>query len=108
MKKKAKKRAKVRPLTNQDGEVRELTRADFRAMRPGNEVLPPKLWKALCELSASRRVGQRGPQKKLKKIPVTLRYSAEVIDYFKATGRGWQTRMDEALKDWIKKHKPAA
>jgi uncharacterized protein (DUF4415 family) len=27
-----------------------------------------------------------------------------VIQAFKATGRGWQTRMNEALKDWLSTH----
>lgn len=32
----------------------------------------------------------------------------EVVDRFRATGEGWQTRVDAALQDWLKKHKPAA
>ncbi|OGT44870.1 MAG: hypothetical protein A3E82_06095 [Gammaproteobacteria bacterium RIFCSPHIGHO2_12_FULL_38_11] len=81
-----------------------MTAADFRLMRPASEVLPPDLWKAICE----RKVGQRGPQKKATKISITLRYSPEVVHYFKSTGEGWQTKMDEALKEWIKEHKSAA
>ena len=53
-------------------------------------------------------VGQRGKQKKPVKIAMTLRYSPEVLNYFKATGDGWQVRMDEALKEWIKQHPHAA
>ena len=30
-----------------------------------------------------------------------MRYSPEVVAYFKATGKGWQARMDEALREWI-------
>ena len=37
------------------------------------------------------------------KVSTTIRLSPEVIDYFKAGGRGWQTRIDEALRDWIGK-----
>ncbi len=96
---------KEKPLTNQDGEVRELTAADFRKMRPAKEVLPPELYEGLINL---KKVGQRGPQKKPKKISITMRYSPEVVEYFKSTGDGWQTRMDDALKEWIKKHKRAA
>lgn len=100
-----KKHAKQKPLTNKDGEVRELTREDFKKMRPTREVLSPKLYNALINL---RKVGQRGPQKKPKKISITVRYSTEVVEYFKSTGNGWQTKMDNALKEWIKKHKKAA
>ncbi len=38
------------------------------------------------------------------KIPVHIRFSPEVVAWFKAGGRGWQTRIDEALKDWIREH----
>ena len=35
------------------------------------------------------------------KVSTTIRLSPEVIDHFRADGRGWQTRIDEALRDWI-------
>ncbi len=35
------------------------------------------------------------------KVSTTIRLSPEVIDHFKAGGRGWQTRIDAALRDWI-------
>ena len=41
---------------------------------------------------------RRGPQKAPKKIPLSLRLSPEVVKHFRAKGRGWQTRIDEALK----------
>ncbi len=52
-----------------------------------------------------RRPGQRGPGKKDKKVLVSVRYSPDVVDYFKSTGEGWQTRMDEALKEWVVSHR---
>ncbi len=91
---------KKKPLTNKSGQVRELTRNDIRNMRFASEVLPS----ALLEVLPQRKVGQRGKQKKPTKISITLRYSPEVVTYFKETGKGWQIRMDEALKEWIKKH----
>ena len=36
------------------------------------------------------------------KVSTTIRLSQEVIDHFKADGRGWQTRIDHALREWIK------
>ena len=38
------------------------------------------------------------------KVSTTIRLSSEVIDHFKAGGRGWQTRIDAALREWIAKH----
>ncbi|WP_147492032.1 BrnA antitoxin family protein, partial [Burkholderia pseudomallei] len=37
----------------------------------------------------------------------TIRLDDDVLDAFKATGRGWQTRVNAALKEWLKTHKPA-
>jgi uncharacterized protein (DUF4415 family) len=88
-----------KPLTSKSGHVRELTRKDIRTMRPANEVLPA----ALLDVLPKRKRGERGLQKKPKKISVTVRYSPEVVKYFKATGEGWQIRMDRVLKSYIKK-----
>jgi uncharacterized protein (DUF4415 family) len=49
------------------------------------------------------RRGKRGPQVAPTKTLVSLRLSPEVIDHFKATGRGWQTRIDSTLLESIKK-----
>jgi uncharacterized protein (DUF4415 family) len=49
------------------------------------------------------RRGKRGPQKAPTKTLVSLRLSPEVIDHFKATGRGWQTRIDSTLMESIKR-----
>jgi uncharacterized protein (DUF4415 family) len=46
----------------------------------------------------------RGKQKKPTKIPTTLRLSPDVMAYFKATGEGWQTRVDAALREYIQAH----
>ena len=37
---------------------------------------------------------------------ITIRLSPEVVTTFRATGNGWQTRIDAALKDWLKTHTP--
>lgn len=56
-------------------------------------------------LQAKRRPGERGPQKTPTKKLVSLRLSPEVLEHFKATGAGWQTRIDEALKTAIHHNK---
>ncbi|CAK0750785.1 conserved hypothetical protein [Gammaproteobacteria bacterium] len=45
---------------------------------------------------------KRGPARKPKKILLSVRYSPEVVEYFRSMGEGWQSRMDDVLKDWIK------
>jgi uncharacterized protein (DUF4415 family) len=47
----------------------------------------------------------RGPQKTPTKEPVALRLDRDVLEHFRATGRGWQGRMNDALKEWVREHK---
>lgn len=47
-----------------------------------------------------------GTLKSDTKQAVTVRYSPDVLAAFRATGAGWQTRMNEALKDWLQTHSP--
>ena len=48
-----------------------------------------------------------GSVKDDSKQAVTVRYSPEVLAAFRATGAGWHTRMNDALKDWLSTHSPA-
>ena len=61
----------------------------------------------VAEATIVRARGQRGEQKAPKKIATAIRLSPEVINFFKASGKGWQTRVDEALQEYIKEHFPA-
>ncbi len=54
-----------------------------------------------------RKPGQRGPGRKPSKVAINIRLSPEVLDAFKATGEGWQTKVDGALRDWLKENSPA-
>lgn len=47
-----------------------------------------------------------GSIKEETKQAVTVRYSPDVLAAFRATGAGWQARMNEALKDWLQTHSP--
>ena len=35
------------------------------------------------------------------KVSTTIRLSPDVVEHFKAGGRGWQTRLNDALREWI-------
>jgi uncharacterized protein (DUF4415 family) len=54
------------------------------------------------EAQRKRRQGERGKQVAPTKKMVTMRLSADVLEHFRATGPGWQTRIDEYLRKWIK------
>ena len=84
-------------LVDADGEVREIQAADLVAFRPAGEAMPASL---------RAKLGVRGPQKAPTKERITIRLSPDVVRRFRATGQGWQTRVDAALQDWLKTHKP--
>jgi uncharacterized protein (DUF4415 family) len=44
----------------------------------------------------------RGPQKAPTKQRITIRLSPEVVEHFRASGKGWQNRLDEALAKLVK------
>ena len=81
-----------------DAENPEWTAEEMRAARPLMEVLPKEV------VAAIRRYrGQRGPQKAPTKELISLRVDRDVVDAFRATGRGWQTRANDALRVYAKK-----
>ena len=90
--------ARRKPLISADGEVRELSAEDMAKFKPAAEVLP---------LSLKKKLGVRSPQKAPTKERITIRLSREVVEQFRASGDGWQTRVDAALRDWLKSHSPA-
>ena len=88
----------TKPLIDPQGKVREIRSADLQAFRPATQVLPASL---------QRKLGVRGPQKSPTKKRITIRLSPQVVERFRATGDGWQSRIDASLQDWLKTHKPA-
>lgn len=83
------------PVFDDDGEVDDLSR------------VPPGAFKSFSDLSPTLQTklrALRGPQKAPTKIPTSIRLDADVVAAFKAMGNGWQTRMNAALKDWLKTH----
>jgi uncharacterized protein (DUF4415 family) len=55
-------------------------------------------------VSAYRKRGR--PVSEVTKEQVAIRFDREVLSAFRAAGPGWQTRMNEALKDWLRTHSP--
>ena len=94
----------MRPMTDEEGEVRTLTAADLALFHPASEVLDPELYEGLVAMNKKR--GERGAQKKPLKVPTTIRFDADLLDALKASGKGWQTRVNDAMRDWLKTHSP--
>ncbi|SFM85153.1 BrnA antitoxin family protein [Rugamonas rubra] len=55
-----------------------------------------------AQAEAGKRRGR--PAGSGTKVSTTIRFDAEVLAAFKSTGDGWQTRMNDALKEWLSSH----
>ena len=84
------------PLTDEEGEVRELTEEDFKLMRPIREVDPGML-KAVAAWRRKLNKGGR-PKVAAPKEHISFRLAADVVASIKATGRGYNARVEEALR----------
>lgn len=51
-----------------------------------------------------KRLKRGRPHLSAPKVPTTIRFDADVLAALKASGRGWQTRVNEAMREWIKTH----
>ncbi|WP_245807974.1 BrnA antitoxin family protein [Crenothrix polyspora] len=38
------------------------------------------------------------------KEQVAIRFDKDILEYFRSTGTGWQTRINDVLKEWVKDH----
>jgi uncharacterized protein (DUF4415 family) len=94
------KRSKVQMPTAQ--EDRAITTA--AKLDPDAQPLTSQQLKAMVPMKALR--GR--PKSENKKQLVSVRYSPEVIDYFKSTGDGWQSLMDTVLRQYVTLHSRSA
>jgi uncharacterized protein (DUF4415 family) len=72
----------------------EMTDAELEAMRPAREVLPEAFFKAID----AQRARRGRPALENHKKQVTLRLDEEVVARFRESGKGWQARMNDALR----------
>jgi uncharacterized protein (DUF4415 family) len=84
-------------LIDENGEVRELTTEDFDRSVPFSE-LPLAMQQDLLAIKTAtiRHV--------TSKKPVTMSLSSDVLAKFEKTGEGWETRVDDALRQWLEEH----
>ncbi len=68
----------------------EWTEADFKQAKPFSEAFP--------ELAESLRKNRGRPKVEAPKKQVTLRLDADVVEFFRQAGPGWQSRINESLR----------
>ncbi len=97
---KVSKRPVVRmPTAAEDTVITAAAKSD-----PDAQPLTPTQLKAMVPLRSLR--GR--PKSENKKLLVSVRYSPEVVAYFKSTGEGWQSRMDGVLRQYVSRHSRSA
>jgi uncharacterized protein (DUF4415 family) len=82
----------VMPTANEDKAIVAAAKAD-----PDAQPLTPRQLKAMVSMRALRGRPKSANPKQL----VSVRYSPEVLAFFKATGEGWQSRMDGVLRQYV-------
>ncbi|HEY4373017.1 MAG TPA: BrnA antitoxin family protein [Burkholderiales bacterium] len=83
------------PTAKEDAAIRAAARTD-----PDAQPLTPAQLKKMVPLRTLRGRPKIAAPKQL----VSIRYSAEVLEYFKSTGDGWQSRMDGVLRAYVARH----
>ena len=80
----------------------EATDVWFAKARPASDVLPGLLGDTVArEMLKS----QRGlPPLMAPKERVNIRLDADIVQSFRRTGDGWQTRLNNALREWLSSH----
>lgn len=83
------------PTAREDKAITAAAKAD-----PDAQPLTAKQLKAMVPIRALRGRPKSASSKQL----VSVRYSPEVLAYFKSTGEGWQARMDSVLRAYVTRH----
>lgn len=83
------------PTEEEDTAITAAAKSD-----PEAQALTPKQLKAMVPIRALR--GR--PKSENKKLLVSVRYSPEVLAYFKSSGEGWQSRMNGVLRKYVARH----
>lgn len=81
-----------KPLTNREGDVRELTADDFAHAVPF-DALPPALQQGLKSLRTRGRPKSAAPKRAVK-----LRIDPDVLELLRGSGKGWQSRVNALLR----------
>ncbi|MDB5546017.1 MAG: hypothetical protein JWO64_3166 [Hyphomicrobiales bacterium] len=69
----------------------------------------PRSWFESADFKIGDKLIRRGrPPKEKKKVAISIRLSEDVLEAFKFCGPGWQTRIDEALAQWLEEHPAVA
>lgn len=87
-----------------DPDAVSLPTEEIKQLRPAIEVLERAIGKEKTEALVRRR-GRPAKPAAERKVNQTLRIDPDVLEAYKATGSGWQTLMNDALRDYAAAHR---
>ena len=85
-----------------DDDCPELDEAWFARARPARDVLPGLVEPVVAARMLKPRRGR--PPVEAPKEHVNIRLDQDIVQSFRNTGAGWQTRMNDALREWLRSH----
>ena len=80
----------------------EATKEWFARARPARDVLPELVGDATAKDMLAPKRGR--PPLGQTKEHVNMRLDSDILQSFRASGAGWQTRLNNALRDWLRTH----
>jgi len=92
------------------GITTQMSPIDETPYDPNDAEAVADFWEGATITHEGRVIGKatRGKQRATVKVPVSIRLSPDVLEYFKRGGDGWQTRLEDALQVYIADHQQAA
>lgn len=72
--------------------IAEMKRGDYAAIHTPQDILARQRGRPVGSVKAGR------------KVQTTIRFDPDVLNALRAIGRGWQTRVNDVMKDWLKSH----
>ena len=85
-----------------DDDAPEAREEWFKQARPAKDILPGLLGAGPAQELLKPKRGR--PMSTNPKEHVNIRLDTDVLSAFKNTGRGWQTRLNDVLRDWLRTH----
>lgn len=85
-----------------DDDAPEATEEWFKRAAPAKDVLPKLMGEAASAEVLKPRRGR--PPLAQPKEHVNIRLDADIVQSFRRTGTGWQTRLNDALREWLRLH----
>jgi len=86
---------------SKDAIAPEILAFEDALLRSLEHMAPPQPEAEIPEPLVARRGRPVGSFKPNPKVSTTIRFDQDVLEALKASGRGWQTRVNDAVREWL-------